>query len=197
MMDEGSGFRGETPASLVYDDDPIEDILYGPSRESATEASIFGPARRFLEELRSGEDGLGLNAVLSKSGRFLDDGNPLTPELFTALFEAIVTSKGSEMLPATDETQEQLGRLLKSLWCHEVKRQLSPMMMLAGWTYLLWCGRRREIGEAKEVLNSFYAAAGVNHQEISKLANLQAEQLEAEGDNEGAERIYSMVRDFE
>ena len=195
MMDEGTGFHGETPADLVYDDDPIEGILYGRSREPATEASIWAPARRFLEELRSGEGAADLNAVLSKCGRFLDDGNPLTPELFNALIEIVVLP--AQMLPATDERQEQLGRLLKSLWCHEVEGQLSPRMMLAGWTYWIWCGRRRNIAEAKEVLASLYRTAGLNRQEIPELANVLAERLKEEGDNEGAEILYSMVRDFE
>lgn len=176
MMDEESGFRGKTPADLVYDDDSIEGILYGRSPEPATEASIWAPARRFLEELGSDEGALDL----SKVGRFLDDGNPLTPEQFNELVAIVVRS--AQVLPATDERQEQLGRLLKSLWGHEVKRQLSPILMLAGWMYWMWCGRRRNFEEAKEVLTSLCGAAGLNSQEITKLANLHAKQLEAEGD---------------
>src|SRR5258707_9596966 len=106
VMEEGTGFRGETAADLVYDDDPIEGILYGRAPEPATQASIFAPARRFLAELKSGENATDLNAVLSKCRRFLDDENPLTPELFSTLFEIVRLAAGSETLPETAEIGE-------------------------------------------------------------------------------------------
>jgi hypothetical protein len=155
MVDERIPFQGETPADLVFDDDPIETILYGPSPIPPTQASIFAPARRLVEEIRSGQGAPDFKALLDKCNQFLDE-NPLTDELFTALREIVVPLAGSGTMEATDERQELLGRLLKSLWRHELKTQLPPMMMRAGWAYWSWCQQRGKVDEAEEVLASLH-----------------------------------------
>jgi len=157
MVDERIPFQGETPADLVFDDDPIETILYGPSPIPPTQASIFAPARRLVEEIRSGQGAPDFKALLDKCNQFLDE-NPLTDELFTALREIVVPLAGSGTMEATDERQELLGRLLKSLWRHELKTQLPPMMMRAGWAYWSWCQQRGKVDEAEEVLASLQRA---------------------------------------
>lgn len=76
MVDERIPFQVETPADLVFDDDPIEAILYGPSPIPPTPASIFGPAGRRVEEIKSGRDAPDFNAALSRLPGDLEDRKP-------------------------------------------------------------------------------------------------------------------------
>jgi hypothetical protein len=197
MVDRPSDFIGRTPQDLVFDDDPIETVLYGSSPQAPTDVSIFAPARRLLEEIQRGQHAPDMQALLEQCDRFLADEHPLTPELVAGICELVVPLAVFGALNATDERRGLLGRLLKSLWRYEATSQPRPATMLAGWGYWIWCHRRRDMGEAEGVLAGLYERAGSNRDEITEAANLLAKRFEDEGDVEAAEQVYSQVRDVE
>jgi hypothetical protein len=112
MTDEQTAFPGDIPADLVFDDDPIEDILYGSAPTTPSEASIFGPARRLLEEISSA-DPPGSD-LLTRCERFVEE-QPITSELVARLWEMLAPLTESEDGAGTPEMQAQIGRLRDAL----------------------------------------------------------------------------------
>ena len=98
-------FDSDTPADLVFDDDLIESILYGLGPARPTEATIFAPARKLLEEISSIRDADDFCAVLDECTEFLAHDNRLTFVLFEAIqdlaLEAVMS--GSETVAAEGE----------------------------------------------------------------------------------------------
>jgi hypothetical protein len=109
MVNERIRFSGETPADLVFDDEPVDSILYGPSPIPPTEASIFAPARRLVEEIRSGQGAPGFNTLLDKCNRFLEE-HPPTIDLVDALYELAGLLERSGM---RDEAEQLLSKVSK------------------------------------------------------------------------------------
>jgi|SRR5215470_2468367 len=109
MVDDRIPFQGKTPADLVFDDEPIEAILYGPSPIPPTEANIFAPARRLVEEIRSGQGAPGFNTLLDKCNQFLEE-HPPTVDLVVALYELARLLETSGM---RDEAEQLLSKVSK------------------------------------------------------------------------------------
>jgi hypothetical protein len=109
MVDERIPFSGETPADLIFDDEPIEAILYGPSPIPPTEASIFAPARKLLEEIKIGAVGPELKTLADKCNQFLEE-HPPTVDLVVALYELAGLLETSGM---RDEAEQLLSKVSK------------------------------------------------------------------------------------
>jgi hypothetical protein len=112
MVNEPLSFQPETPADLVFDDDPIESVLYESSPIPPTEASIFGPSHEFMEKFRDAMDsGSDLNVLVGECNRFLDE-HPPSAELLGELCGLVELLVKPETL-ITDEVREFWVRLTR------------------------------------------------------------------------------------
>jgi putative thioredoxin len=102
VMVNDPAFDSGTPVDLVFDDDPIESVLYEPLPAQPTEASIFGPARALLREIESVREASEASArlwrALQECNRFLGSGDSLTVALFESMIDfATVVSRMDTM----------------------------------------------------------------------------------------------------
>jgi|GEM_PF-3203259 len=108
MVDERIPFSGETPTNLIFDDEPVDSILYG-APVPPTEASIFAPARKLLEEIKIGAVGPELKTLADKCNQFLEE-HPPTVDLVVALYELARLLETSGM---RDEAEQLLSKVSK------------------------------------------------------------------------------------
>jgi hypothetical protein len=117
----------ETPPDLVFDDEPIDSILYSDSPEPATAASIFAPARVLVERMRGGQDQPDFHGVLLDCEEFIDYAEPITPAQYTALCEALLVAH-VRAFGYTDVRRETLERIVKLCLARELRHELPPIL---------------------------------------------------------------------
>src|SRR5262245_48590661 len=77
---------GETPQELVFDDEPLEAVLYGEAARGPSPANLHAPARELLARL--GADPTKVSeSTLQTILRFLDEGHPVSDALFRSLVQ--------------------------------------------------------------------------------------------------------------
>ncbi len=118
--------QSETSTEIVYDDDPIEMILYGGPPSDPTLASIFAPARLLLEELKNDESPVDASEVLTRCSDLLQTAPPLTPKLYQDLCEVLVTAVRN--LPGTDEYVQRWQAAVRVCVARELKNELPRIL---------------------------------------------------------------------
>ena len=127
MPDEPVKPQSETATDIVYDDDPVEAILWGSTPEP-TPASIFAPAHKLLEELTSGQSSDDPDTILTKCAQFLQTAPPLTPAMYER-FCRIVFAAAPEGPPSTNELTALLQEMMRVYLAREAKGELPRLLL--------------------------------------------------------------------
>lgn len=142
----------DVPDDLVFDDEPIESVLYGHQSSPPTPSSIFQPAREILIRLRSTSTDTKSEEALQTYIRFLNDGYPVSKELFVSL-----TSTASSLLPVwpkplSPDMPHSVGRLMECLWRHANEKGDDELKSIAGIRLWEWYEYTKHYADARIVL---------------------------------------------
>lgn len=141
-----------TPADLVFDDESIESVLYAQTPAPPTPASIFGPARSLLNTLTSNSNDAKSEAAMQTYVRYLDDGYPVSNELFASLLNIGASFLPEWPKPMLPDMPPSVGPLMERLWRYANGRDDDDLRHVTGsklWQWYEYVGRH---ADARSVL---------------------------------------------
>lgn len=154
----GSATAVAVPASLVFDDEPVESLLLsGPSRP-ATSASAFQPARELIAELGTVQTPVP-EPVIQRINTFLEAGHALTDPLFQSLVQLVRSVLPRWPQPADPDMPQSAGRLVFQLWEAACLSQRRDWRHSAGEALWEWYEYQHDHAAARIILHELFEDA--------------------------------------
>lgn len=179
-VDPVSGAGPEEPWELVFDDEPLEGILYGEKRRGPTRANLFWPGLAWVRGIKAACAAGNTREVLEKASEFSASGYSLTPGMcqdLAAVVKAIVPSQPN---PILEHDLSPLGPLLEEMWSLALREKDKALQDALGTSLYRWHEHHGDYEDARRILATLIETRREHHDEPGEavfLNNLAFEYL--------------------
>lgn len=189
--------EAEVPRNLVFDDEPIQAVLYGAPEDEPSVVSVFEHVRKLVTELSGGahpDPESALRAILG----FLDEDRAILPECFRSLVGYARSFLPHWPAQPSPEMPPSAGVVLERLWQRAEHAADDELRSCAGMPLWEWYEMTRCHARAREVLQALVDIAERSHnpQEMRGLLNNLAFQYWLERQWAHAARHFARAADL-
>ena len=154
----GSATAVAVPATLVFDDEPVDSLLHSGPVCPATPASAFQPARELIAELGTVQSPVP-ETVIQRINAFLEAGHSLPDPLFQSLVLLVRSVLPRWPQPADPDMPPSAGRLVFQLWEAACRAQRRDWRRAAGEALWEWYEYQHDHAAARVILQELFEDA--------------------------------------
>jgi hypothetical protein len=168
-------------ANLIYDDEPLDDLLYNQASSCPSEVSIFDQAKKILRYMPDGKLDVSQDA-LECYVAFLETGQALSRKMFVLLEAGAASFLPQWPKPMPPETSVAVGPLLEHLWMRASDWGDMALITAVGSSLWQWYEYNNRYGDARTILGKLesYVANTGNRGSLPNIINNYAFQLQKE-----------------
>jgi len=146
----------EIPADLVYDDEPLDELLYGHVTHGPSAANLYSPIKR-LEQALSGTDEVVIDHAFREAGGCCQASPSLIPEIVVQLSNLSRGCLPQWPKPLNGVLSPAGLQLLELLWKRSRDAGQRSSMLAAGSVLWEWYEYAQRPASAREVLEELVA----------------------------------------
>jgi tetratricopeptide (TPR) repeat protein len=140
-------------SELFFDDEPIDNILYGAGQgEGPNRANLFRKGRFFVDKIVAAYDAGRTEDLICSALDLCGSGEELSSEMRRILAEVMLRFVPACPYPVMKYDILPLGPLLQKLWQDALLRDEEDMIKKAGFVLSRWCENHGLYQESREVL---------------------------------------------
>lgn len=138
---------------LVFDDEPMERLLYGEELPGPTPANLFLPGLKHVRQISQACDEGDIPGVLEKVREFQQEKYPLSLEVCYRLMKIMRELVPNCPNPRIEHDLTPLGPLLEEMWTLAQKEKNETLKEVLGMVLVRWYEHHQQYKDARVVLN--------------------------------------------
>ena len=148
-----SGKDQDKDTDFFFDDEPLEDILYGSRQGGPTTANLYGPGRKFMQEVISACNQGRRDDVIAAAGRLGDEDIMISAEMCSTLAGVIGSFFPYYPNPVMSCNLGPLKKLFERLWSIALSGREAALQRKTGSLLFRWYEHHGLYAEARQVLS--------------------------------------------
>ena len=143
---------GSSELEMVYDDEPIENALYGKAGRGSTPVSLFAQSRKYLESIRAANGKSDVQAVIDAASALAASGSLISIGACFELAGILVRVVPQTPNPVIAFDLLPLRSLLETIWQIAVEKQDISLQKRIAYCLYRWYEHHKHYEKARNVL---------------------------------------------
>ena len=159
------GAESEEPGELVFDDEPLEGILYGEEARGPTRANLFWPGLVWVRGIAAACGAGNIQEAVTRASEVTASGYTLTPGMcrdLAAIIKAIVPGHPN---PILEHDLSRLGPLVGEMWSLALREKDKALKDALGIPLHRWYEHHRQYDLARRILTVLIELCREQHNE--------------------------------
>jgi hypothetical protein len=179
-VDPATESEPEDPRGLVFDDEPLEGILYGENARRPTRANLFWPGLVWVREIKAACGAGDIRQAVTRASEFAANRYTLTPGMCRDLAPVMSAVVPSHPNPILEHDLSPLAPLVGALWSLALREKDKALQEALGTSLYRWYEHHQRYEDAKRILAILIEICRERHDEPDEavlLNNLAFEYL--------------------
>lgn len=167
--------RVENPVEYIFNDVPMEEILYGRETSAAglmASADIYLPALGYYNSMKRFSEAGDIDGIIGTASELGESGHPVSAYLCERIANMLRRFIPEHTLPVMEHDLSRLGKLLESMWGMCLEHTLKDLYAGIGMLMSRWCQHHHRHEEARQVLSVLVRHFHKEHDKLSEANSL-------------------------